>query len=152
MCKQCGVSVVGLERKTERVAAAKRREHIHTCNDCDGDEESCDLSAMSCDSQVLSCCPKGPSHDNCTKLTCSSLQCSSHVTTEWSLHLSQLLPVDLKWPFYVSTQLNVDTTHQSTAKLHQLLLRLRRKFSPVLSVFLPPRSSSYLFPDLYCLV
>lgn len=127
---------MGLERETERViAAAKRREHIDTCHD---EEESCDLSAKSCD---LPCGPKGPSHDDDdhTDVTCtSSLQCSSHLTMEpWSSHLYRLLPLDLKWPFHVSTRLNIDATHQSTTKLLQLLLHLQRKFFPF------PSPSSY---------
>ena len=124
MCDQCGLSVVGLERETERVIAAKRREHIDTCDD---EEESYDLSAMSCDSPSD---PRGPSHDTHTEVACSSLQCSSHLSTDWSLHLYHLLPLDLKRPFHVSTQLNIDATHRSTTKLCQLLLHLQRKFPP----------------------
>ena len=105
MCEQCGLSVVGLERETDRLISAGKREHFEM-----QDEQSCDLLEMSCDLQDSSCDSK------------ASSQCD-----DWSSVLAHLLPVGLKHPFHVSAQLNVDTTPRCVARLSQLLLHLRGK-------------------------
>ena len=92
--------VVGVERETERLTAAKKREHFATQDDEDG--ESYDHHGKSYDPQAASC-----------------------DMTEWGLYLNQVLPVDLKSPFHVSLQLNVDSTRHSTDKFSQLLLHLQ---------------------------
>ena len=114
LCEQCGLSVVGLEKETVRLTAAKRREHFDTHG---GDDED---NGETCDPQETSC-------DNHTHLDSSLYE-----NCEWSSHLSQVLPVDLKWPFHISLELNVNTAHQSAAKLSQLLLHLQSKLhSPI---------------------
>ena len=103
--------MVGLERETERLTAAKKREHFTTqADENEEDRESCDPHPKLCDQQGRS-------------------QATLCDIVEWSSYLHQVLPVDLRSPFHVSLQLNVDSTQQSKDKFSQLLLHLQGDLS-----------------------
>ena len=93
--------MVGVERETDRLAAAKKREHFAMQVD-EEDGESCDPHPKSCDPQVTSC-----------------------DLSEWSSYLHRTLPVDLMSPFHVSLELNLDNTQQSKDKFYHLLHHLQ---------------------------
>ena len=122
MCEQCGLCVVGVERETERLTAAKRREHLTTHDDDNDEGESCVTRLMSCDTKEIS-------HDS------QALSCDIHYDVDstvslkdWSSYVAKSLPLDLEHPFHVSVQLNVDTSHSATAKLSHLLTRLQGNY------------------------
>ena len=95
--------VVGVERETERLTAAKKREHFATqADENEEDGESCDQQERSCDPQTISC-----------------------DVADWSSYLHQVVPVDLRPPFHVSLQLNVNNSQQSKDKFSQLILYLQ---------------------------
>ena len=100
-----------MERETERLTAAKRREHLTTHDDDNDEGESCDPRLMSCDTKEMS-------HDS------QALSCDIHYDVDstvssglkdWSSYVAKSLPLDLEHPFHVSVQLNVDTSHSATA-------------------------------------
>ena len=97
--------MVGVERETDRLTAAKKREHFTMQGGDDEDGESCDSHTKSCDQLGRACDPQ--------------------VTIEWSSYLHQILPVDVQSPFHVSLQLNVDNSQHSKDKFSQLLLHLQ---------------------------
>lgn len=94
--------VVGVERETDRLTAAKKREHFTMHGGDEEDGESHDPNTKSCDPQATSC-----------------------DLSEWSSYLYQILPVDVRSPFHVSLQLNVDDSQQSKDKFSQLLVHLQ---------------------------